>query len=364
MKNIIILLIVSLLCSAPKIGHSCTTFCLDKGGHLVFGKNLGWIQNDGLVFVNKRGVLKTAMSDGKVDNSATWTSKYGSVTFNQLGRELPFGGVNEAGLVVEMMALDEAKFPAPDVRPCIGQGQWIQYQLDNFSRVEEVIASDSQLRIRNRPPGSLGSHFLVCDKTGNCASVEFINGRLVYHTKETLPVKVLANSTYAESITFLHDEQSGNLPIGQGNISLFRFVRAAEMLNNYNPVSSKSIVDYAFDIISNVRATGTFYIQGKPSYTQWSIVYDIKNLKVFFHTRGNKQIRYFALSSFDFSCKTPVKVLDIPTDQSGDVTKKFIDYTQQINRKLIGNASIFGSLPENVLDAISQYPETTICTDR
>ena len=352
----------------PQVSQPCTTFCLDKGGQLVFGKNYGWTQNDGLVFVNKRGVLKTATlgpTKESISQPARWTSKYGSVTFNHLGRELPFGGVNEAGLVVEMMRLDEAKFPVPDVRPSIGQGQWIQYQLDNFSRIEQVLASDSQLRIKNRPSGNLGSHFLVCDKTGNCASVEFINGKLVYHTKETMPVKVLANSTYADSIAFLHDEQNGNLPIGQGgNISLFRFVRAAEMLKNYDPGSSKSVVDYAFDIIYNVRATGTFKVRGKPSYTQWSIVYDIKNLKVFFHTRGNEQIRYFALSSFDFSCKTPVKVLDIQADHSGDVTKKFIDYTQQINRKLIGNASLFGSLPENVLDEISQYPETTICTNK
>ena len=32
---------------------------------------------------------------------ASWVSKYGSVTFNQYGRELPTGGMNEAGLVVE-----------------------------------------------------------------------------------------------------------------------------------------------------------------------------------------------------------------------------------------------------------------------
>ncbi len=75
MKNIIILLIGSLLCSAPKISSSCTTFCLDKGGHLVFGKNFGWIQNDGLVFVNKRGVVKTARSGGEVCSPASWTSQ-------------------------------------------------------------------------------------------------------------------------------------------------------------------------------------------------------------------------------------------------------------------------------------------------
>jgi penicillin V acylase-like amidase (Ntn superfamily) len=101
----------------------------------------------------------------------------------------------------------------------------------------------------------------------------------------------------------------------------------------------------------------------EPIYTQWSIVYDIKNLKVYFRTRGNEQIRYFALSSFDFSCKTPIKILDMQADLSGDVTKKFIDYTQQINRKLLGNTPLL-SLPEDVLDKLSKYAETTTCTNK
>ncbi len=62
MKNLITLLIVSLLFIVPKIGYPCSTFCLDKGEHLLVGKNVDWIQGDGFVFINKRGVLKTAMS--------------------------------------------------------------------------------------------------------------------------------------------------------------------------------------------------------------------------------------------------------------------------------------------------------------
>ena len=363
MKNLIIVLIVSLVFIVPTIGYPCSTFCLDNGEHLLVGKNVDWMQGDGFVFINKRGVLKTAMSAWNVDNLATWTSKYGSITFNQVGRELPFGGVNEAGLVVEVLAVDRAEYPAPDKRPIINGLQWIQYQLDNFSRIEQVIASDSQLRIlgiKNPPPGSLMGHWLVCDKTGNCASIEFINGKLVYHTKETMPVKVLTNSTYTDSMAFLHEDQKGNLPIDQGTFSLLRFVRAAEMLEAYKPEASPSAVDYAFDILSSVRANGMGYMLGEPIYTQWSIVYDIKNLKVYFRTWGNEQIRYFALSSFDFSCKTPIKIFDIQADLSGDVTKKFIDYTEQINRKLLGNTPLL-NLPEDVLDKLSKYPETTTC---
>ena len=36
---------------------------------------------------------------------ARWTSKFGSVTFNQYGKDNPMGGVNERGLVIEVMEL-------------------------------------------------------------------------------------------------------------------------------------------------------------------------------------------------------------------------------------------------------------------
>ena len=119
----------------PLKGQTCTTFCLDHGDRPVFGRNLDWMVGDGLVIINKRGVKKTAGPgpfERDRDDLLTWTSKYGSATFNQYGREFPMGGINEAGLVVETMLLDETEYPSPDSRPGIGLLQWVQYQLDNF----------------------------------------------------------------------------------------------------------------------------------------------------------------------------------------------------------------------------------------
>jgi choloylglycine hydrolase len=326
--------------------------------------------DDCLVIVNKRGVSKTAQLGPKRDKKqpASWTSQYGSITFNQVGRGDPTGGMNETGLVIEFMGLKTTRYPEPDSRPSIFVGQWIQYQLDNFSTVEEVIASDSQLRITPNSPPKF--HFLVSDRIGNCAVIEFIDGKMVYYTKETMPVKALTNSRYARNIKFW---EKGELPKYDFARSVHRFVSVANMLKNYDPKTSKPIVDYAFDILKNVSNGGIdgVQVQYYGIVTQWSIVYDIKNLRIYFRTFANQNIRYINLKSFDFSCKTPVKVLDIQTDLSGNVTNNFIDYTQQVNRKLIGNAfkkvSVLPEasvMPEEALDAISRYPETTICTDR
>ena len=54
------------------------------------------------------------MVDGRsIENGGTisWTSKFGNVTFNQYGKEFPTGGMNENGLVIELMWLNEARYP-------------------------------------------------------------------------------------------------------------------------------------------------------------------------------------------------------------------------------------------------------------
>lgn len=87
--------------------------------------------------------------NGLVNSESRVCSKtkigYGSVTFNQCGREWPFGGMNEAGLVIEMMMHPEASYPQPDSRKAVAMTPWIQYQLDNFNAVEETLNVPKQI---------------------------------------------------------------------------------------------------------------------------------------------------------------------------------------------------------------------------
>ena len=323
MKRCLKIVILSLLFSSLLLtaGQACTTFCLDHGDQPVFGRNFDWYVGDGLVIINKRGVGKTALTDPLRDNLLSWTSKYGSATFNQHGREFPLGGMNEAGLIVETMVLEDTEYPSPDSRPEVETLQWVQYQLDNFSTIEEVLSGQSQIRIRERAEPI---HFLVCDRMGNCATIEFIGKKAVYHTKETMPVKALTNSKYAETISYW---EKNSIPQPDKYKTVERFARAANMVKNYDPKTTKAPIDYAFDILENVA---------HHFYTQWRIVYDVKSLGVFFRTLENQSIRHFSLKSFDLSCATPVKILDVNTELSGDITGKFVDYTYQIDRNLIG----------------------------
>ena len=125
-----------------------------------------------------KGLSKTSMKteDGE---TISWVSQYGSITFNQYGKEFPTGGMNEKGLVVELMWLDETKYPAADNRPAVGVLQWIQYQLDNCATIEDVIATDKKLRIAST--GNPPLHYLVADANGRAATIEFLEGKMVIH---------------------------------------------------------------------------------------------------------------------------------------------------------------------------------------
>ena len=60
-----------------------------------------------------------------------------------------------------------------------------------------------------------------------------------------------------------------------------------------------------------------------------------------------------------------MRVLDANADLAGDVSDKFQDYTQKINRDLIG-ASVGGTpflmtVPDEALDRYSRYPDSMTC---
>ena len=210
---------------------SCTTFFINKNGQLVFGRNYDWVSGAGMVCSNLAGLKKTSLKTEGA-SPVSWVSKYGSVTFNQYGKEFPTGGMNQQGLVVELMWADGSQYPAPDKRAALGVLQWIQYQLDNNATVQEVIETDLTIRIS---PGDPPLHYLVADANGDAATIEFFNGKMVVHKGKELPFPVLANSPYSQSEKAAADVNilSGNTRFSFQDNSLQRFTQACAMIQKY-----------------------------------------------------------------------------------------------------------------------------------
>jgi choloylglycine hydrolase len=329
---------------------ACTTFCLKNKGEVLFGKNYDWMIGDGMIFVNKRGVEKKAMVAGN-EAAARWISKYGSVTFNQYGKDNPSGGMNEAGLVIELMWLEDTEYPKADSRPVVDVLEWIQYSLDISGTVEDVVKNAEAVRIAS--PVKL--HYLVNDKAGNSATIEFLDGKLVAHTGEKLAVSTLTNDTYEKSLNY----SKATAPEKAKTESSFdRFTRAAAKTKEFaqKPKTEQEAVNYAFEILSNVAQKNS---------TQWSIVYDQKRGKIHFRSMQSPIIKSIDTKSFDYSCGNAVKIFDVNSKESGDVTAKFADYTRAANRDLIersfNGTPFLKIVPSASRDDLAQFSENFVC---
>jgi len=339
---------------------ACTTICIRSNDRIVFGQNYDWYVADGAMLVNKRGVKRTAWAPK--DRALEWTSVHGSVTFNQYGRDQPTGGINEAGLVVAIMWMDGSSYPPVDARPAVGGGTgWVQYQLDTARSVADVIASDSRVRI---PLRGVPLHYLIADRDGRVATIEFREGKMVVRVDSALTIPALANEFYDESIAeFKRLEATGDLaPDRIGTRS--RFVRAAARALAYRPNADP--VGYVFDALHEVAQGKEALSPAPPAHiTQWSIVYDIDRARVHFRTRRHPAIKTLALESLDFSCATPVLGADVHQPEGGDVRQRLRAYTRADNADLIrstwAQTGFLKHSSREEADLVGALPYQSIC---
>jgi len=254
----------------------CTAFVLDNDGHGVFGANFDHtLTDEGLVFVNRKGVVKSSVNTNAAQRHAQWTSRYASVSFNLVGYEYAWGGMNEAGLSVSTMSLDETRQPPPDDRPPLDNGEWVQYILDTCATVEDIVASQTEVRTLTV------DHYLVGDRFGNAATIEFLDGRMVVHSGSGLPVAALTNNTY-EDLLGIWEWLRAHGNYGGLASSFQRFCLAADRADRFQPTTDAEAVGYAFDTLDEVRGE-----RFSASPTNWSLVFDTENLRAYYRTRRN-----------------------------------------------------------------------------
>jgi choloylglycine hydrolase len=266
--------------------------------------------------------------------------------------------VNEEALAIEVLWLEETVYPEEDDCPTVASLQWIQYLLDNCANVEEALLDRKEIRIANSSTARV--HFFLCDRSGACAAVEFLDGKTVVHTGPDLPVHVLTNDTYESSLDFLSESaglEGEQTPAANGS-SRTRFVRTSTALARGTDKEVRTPVEEAFAILEETAT---------PEFTMWSIVYDLKNRQVYFRTSTHQQIRRIDWSAFEFSCSLPVRALSMNEALSGAVQDEFVPFTTETNRQLIRETyratGLLRSIGEEVLENLARYPEGFLCTE-
>lgn len=360
----------SITCLLTLKMEACSTFLLEKGDQSLLAKSYDWVVEDGLIVVNKRHIAKQAMTS---DHPMKWISKYGSIIFTQAGRELPMGGMNETGLAIELMWLDDTIYPSPDSRQTVYELQWIQYQLDTARSVKEVLASDAILRIDRNSKSLI--HFIIVDSTGDRAIIEFINGKMIVYAQSEMQPPVLTNNSYQKSLEFLKEHQGfgGEKTALQGFASLDRFVRIATLLKKSSLAADDVNKNSAFHLLSSVANFGETH--EKASFenmellmrAKWNIVYDISNKEIHFLTGSHQKVRTIRLNAFNFDGDTDVQVLDIQAQLVGDVSHHFIPYSYALNRNLIdryySQVPFLRGISDEIRELTARYPETTTYYD-
>ena len=328
--------------------YGCTTFTIKTDSKLIFGRNLDVETDIGNAFINPGGVNKTAyFRRGSNEIPAQWKSKFGSVTFNQISKEIPHGGMNEKGLVVEHLFLEESVYEQSDERPALISHQWIQYMLDTCKTVNEIIESCSKVRISNTDY-KFPIHFNTMDRNGDRAIFEFLNGKMLVYMNEACVDGVLSNSTLESSIRQNESYQENgknNRPTDLSN-SLERFEKTTELVKKY---TEQNAINYSFSVLDAVR-----------NNTQWQIVYDVKNLKIYYRTKTKKKIRFINLTDSDFS-RTKNKTICI--HENPEIKKNWLTFSNLTNKEMIYSICDKSEFINSVLgkekEEISNYGNST-----
>lgn len=322
------------------IAIPCSTFKLSSNDNLVYGHNLnqGDIGVPGLIFINKRSVYKMGKTWDELISTEcsnksdfTWISRYGSVTFNSFGRDLPDGGINEAGLFVWEMS-EDVQYPRNTSLPKLNQMQWIQFLLDNHATTKEAIRCASEFEI-----DGWGWHFFIGDASGDVAVVSFKDGKVITYTGSDLPIPVLCNSPYERELELsrYYVGFGGQYEINTHDPKIPRFVRAAELINKYE--DGQDIVEYGLAMLDRIKVN---------DIPEWSILYSSTDQKLFYRTRLSPDIKIISIEELDFSNNSDTRYLDIDSPEKGHVNPLFASYNNDVMKTFTKN-KIVPILPES-----------------
>jgi len=272
-------------------------------------------------------------------NSITWTSKYGSVVASSWDIAVS-DGMNEKGLVANMLWLAESKYPAFDTlgnKKGLTIAAWAQYVLDNFATVNEAVSAlekESFVIVSAFIPGTTKFttlHLSISDATGDNAIFEYIDGKLVIHHNRSYQVmtnspifeKQLAIDTYWEGIP-------GTIMLPGTNRAADRFVRASYYIKAIPQTDNTRIaIGSVFSVIRNCSVPFGITSENEPniSSTRWRSVSDQKNLVYYFETVLTPNTFWVDMKKIDFGEKTSCRklVVNNQTTYSGDVADSFVD---------------------------------------
>ncbi len=325
-------------------GQACTrALYVGEGNLVITGRSMDWAEDMRTnLWVFPRGIARDGAAGA---NSPKWVSKYGSIIAS--GYDIgSTDGMNEAGLVANLLYLAESDYGQPDARPAMSISLWAQYVLDNFRTVDEAVAalSNDSFRVAGAaaPNGMAAQlHLSISDASGDSAIFEYIGGKLVVHHGRQYTV--MTNSPSFDQQLAINAYWAG---IGGANFlpgtyqAADRFARASFLIKSIptkvTPAYISALPGQKFEYQAAASVLGVMRNVGVPlgiqnpakpnlSATLWRTVADQKNLIYYFDSATSPNTFWVPLADLDFKPGAPVKKLTVAGGKvyAGNVADKF-----------------------------------------
>ncbi|MCS7202478.1 MAG: linear amide C-N hydrolase [Dictyoglomus sp.] len=182
MKRLICFLEIFILISTPV--YACSIFWVrDNFGHVLVGRNF---DND------KEG--------GRIWFIPPSEGKYGIVILEQLGKNMPYEGMNEKGLFIGISAVPNTLTPFEFLKPIRISLEMVKIVLERAQNVDEAIEIFSKYYvIFGTFLGNPVVHYLIVDRMGNSAVIEYVDGKKVI-LKNSFKTQILTNHFISKEI--------------------------------------------------------------------------------------------------------------------------------------------------------------------
>lgn len=314
---------------------ACSRILYTGKNHIVMtGRTTDWYDNvNSNLWIFPRGMARKGLTGS---NSLQWTTKYGSV-ITTVHDMLPIDGMNEKGLVMNLLYLKESGFIKPtgsDNRKTMSIALWGQYMLDNFATVAEAVkdAQQNQFYVIVEPDPSGGAanlHLSLSDASGDSAIFEYMNGKLnIYHGKQ---YKVLTNSPEFPQQLAIRDywqKVDGAKFVPGGNNAADRFTRLS-FYSDAVPTTADNDLALA-TVLSMTRSISVpvgIKTPNEPNIasTSWRTIADQKNKVYYFDSVYAPNLIWINLKRINFKPEQPIKKLDLTRKPyySGEVSQEF-----------------------------------------
>ena len=343
----IIMLVALMSIATTQKASACTGITLQtSNGQTIVARSIEWAGGDleSRYTVVPRGYRQRAIVPVEENEGMEFMAHYGYLGLSVERPEFVVEGINEKGLSAGLFYFpgygEYMAYDSKEKDKTISDLQVVSFVLGNCKSVEEAQQKLKDLRIISGDPRGSTVHWRIADASGRQIVLEIIGQKMVFYENK---LGVLTNSpSFDWHLTNLNNYinlSSGPIyskKIGKLELTAFgggsglhglpgdmtppsRFIRAAVFQATAPQLNTpEATVEQAFHILNNfdiptgIQFTAEQNVPNIPSATQWTVVTNLKDKKIYYRTMYNSNIRCFDLNKIKFD---KVKYTSQPLDK-------------------------------------------------